>query len=92
MSVPRYLDPHSENIALMFASHSQDSQWFTGLRMRLKHCLDKAFTKRGKFKSVLRIPRLISKLKRNVADMAFFILFGGYRIQEACIYCQLAAR
>ena len=44
------------------------------------------------FKSVFHIPRLISKLKRNMENRAFSILFGCYRIPEAYIYCQLAAR
>ena len=39
----------------------EDWQWLTRPRRRLRQCLDKAFTKRGKFKSVFRIPRLISK-------------------------------
>ena len=45
-------------ITLMLASRSQDCQWFTKLRTRLKHCLDKAFAERGNLKSVFHIPRL----------------------------------
>ena len=91
LSAPSYLGQF-ENIALMLASRSQDCQWFTRLKMRLKHCLDKAFTKRGNFKSVFHIPRLILKLKRDMENKTFFVLFGCYMTPEAYIYCQLAAR